>query len=68
VHFEAYNRRYGDDGIHETLEWDENEVSGSDVIMYGSCLFSQPRSQALSRMPRHGGQRKESLGSIDTCT
>jgi len=33
VHFEAYNRRYGDDGIHETLEWDENEVSGSDVIM-----------------------------------
>jgi len=25
VHFEAYNRRYGDDGIHETLEWDENE-------------------------------------------
>lgn len=27
VHFEAYNRRYGDDGIHETMEWDENEVS-----------------------------------------
>lgn len=25
VHFEAYNRRYGDDGIHESLEWDENE-------------------------------------------
>ncbi|KAJ7390390.1 tRNA pseudouridine synthase 1 [Desmophyllum pertusum] len=25
VHFEAYNRRYGDDGIHEALEWDENE-------------------------------------------
>ena len=27
VHFEAYNRRYGDDGIHESLEWDENEVA-----------------------------------------
>ena len=58
MHFEAYNRRYGDDGIHETLEWDENEVSGKDVIMYGSCLFSQPRSQAYLVYLVTGGRGK----------
>ena len=38
VHFDAYNRRYGDDGIHESLEWDENEVAVATSNFLWFCV------------------------------
>lgn len=48
VHFDGYDRRYGDDGIHERLQWEDNEVGEisdsaqvviqrCDMLCFGNC-------------------------------
>lgn len=33
VHFDGYDRRYGDDGIHERLQWEDNEVRETSTVL-----------------------------------
>ena len=33
VHFDGYDKRYGDDGIHERLQWEDNEVSETSTVL-----------------------------------
>ncbi len=39
VHYESYNRRFGKDGIHQTLDWTEGEVAESVDKFKKEVLF-----------------------------
>ncbi|KAL9982589.1 hypothetical protein ACROYT_G004651 [Oculina patagonica] len=75
VHFEAYNRRYGDDGIHETMEWHENEEEiqqFKDQYIYKHIIETEAREHVMMRwlktLPDHSytDERMEEIHSKPT--
>lgn len=55
VHFDAYDRRYGDDGIHERLQWDdyEEEIQQfKDQFIYKHIVDTEIRENVMHRWLR----------------
>lgn len=55
VHFDAYDRRYGDDGIHERLQWDDNEEEiqqFKDQFIYKHIVDTEIRENVMHRWLR----------------
>lgn len=41
LHYDWYNKKYGSDGLHESLTWEEYDVSyflNIKCILYGACI------------------------------
>ncbi|PFX15933.1 tRNA pseudouridine synthase A, mitochondrial [Stylophora pistillata] len=72
VHFDAYNRRYGSDGLHEALEWDENEEEIQKFkhqYIYKQIIDTEAREHSMMKwlrsLPDHTytDERMEEIGT-----
>lgn len=72
VHFDAYNRRYGSDGLHEALEWDENEEEIQKFkhqYIYKHIIDTEAREHSMMKwlrsLPDHTytDERMEEIGT-----
>lgn len=60
VHFDRYNKRFGGDGLHETLEWVEEEnaiVAFKEAHIYPSIVDTECKEKSMiswmSTLPIH---------------
>ncbi|KAJ7309711.1 hypothetical protein JRQ81_007772 [Phrynocephalus forsythii] len=60
VHFESYNKRYGNDGVHEALEWAEEEPKIADFkerYIYPTIIRTEKEERSMANwmetLPRH---------------
>ncbi|XP_062867523.1 tRNA pseudouridine synthase A [Trichomycterus rosablanca] len=60
VHFDRYNKRFGGDGLHETLEWNQEEKAISDfkeMHIYPSIVETESQEKSMvswmSTLPIH---------------
>eukprot|EP00794_Sanderia_malayensis_P012072 gene12072-13316_t len=52
VHFDRYNQKFGSDGIHEPISWDENETSVSDFksnFIWDTIIESEITQKSMIR-------------------
>ncbi|XP_074613516.1 pseudouridylate synthase 1 homolog isoform X1 [Acropora palmata] len=55
VHFDGYDRRYGDDGIHERLQWEDNEEEiqeFKDRFIYKHIIDTEVNDNVMYRWLR----------------
>lgn len=51
VHYDKYNRRYGEDGIHETLEWkelDDQIETFKEKYIYPTIVETEIKESSMS--------------------
>ncbi|XP_078668124.1 pseudouridylate synthase 1 homolog [Branchiostoma floridae x Branchiostoma belcheri] len=70
VHFDHYNRKYGGDGLHEALEWDEHQETVEtfkEQYIYPTIIKAEKEDRVMQRwlstLPLH---RYEGLSEEET--